>query len=449
MTYPVLNPFPWDQTLPDDAVTGWETFYDGLPTLDGTQLNVRLGGDSLSWTATGAPPSKGVFYDLGLPGTNTGFTSRNELYLDGGNRSTGSPYGDLNLWDLGSFPVTNTDVYSRYVISDQTASSPAVYGLKAYPGMCATGANYWGGWIQAVNHSRPVSFEMWYSSNPSPSAPDIGFNGYTIFGDQGQWLPEFLSTGQGTDYVRKYIAGIFKSSADISNPSISDMVCAVQFDGTVSGGTGILVVNGTIVDTITLTSRPTSIRAWVDTAWGGFKEDLNGLAGALTYIGIEANFDLLQTPTLVDKNYSSLTPSVQSFDTNDVKFGWYVDQNTGLGDGVPAYNNAIYTDVPSMFTYPGWTLVTVIGDGSTPTRILVPLSMVRYFTEADPYYYKINNRPSTDLAKRDIELIDALQPISSIDSPPSFLGQKALVGGVMYFGVDTVTVDDWKSLKVI
>lgn len=434
------DPFSWELFVPNKITNpNWQYFLND-PTMEGVQTNVRLGGDSQAWATTDRGFDN-THYTIGLVNN----PAQTVTWADYGLFETAT-YLDLDDY-MSYFKIDNPTVLSRYTDLNQTPNGGAVTtGLKVYPGVSSifwSGSSYDAA-IQVGEYGRPISFETWFSHNESRTNLNLGYSGYTLFSEQTTPFPSLTPLGNPGEHIRKYCAGIFKVDADISNPQVSDVLCGVIVEGTSSGAVGQIIIDGQVVRAETLTQAATEL--WFE--WSGLFEGdpalLGGKTGTIDYIWFKLN----------TFNVTLLSSQYRSFDSKDVKFGWYVDRNTGLSEGT--YVGTLRCYPPSMFTHPSWPVTVVITEDPVeevlppdPSRRPPSITDVRFFTEADPYYYTIDNRPLKDLSIRDLDILNLLKPLTSIENTPVFLGQKALIENLWYLAVGIESSEDWVPINPI
>ena len=186
---------------------------------------------------------------------------------------------------------------------------------------------------------------MFFSSQLFGNEPAADYGVHTIFGVQngGAW-PYVYNTGLSGNYVRGYVAGVFKLGTDLTHPELisdTDIMCGVVYTGTETSGSGRIVVNGIVRQTLT-TLGCTEVRmTWATTATVVPTTSLQGLSGWCDYIELVTNTGYIIEWT------NEVTPLV--FDSYNVKTAWYVDQVTGAGEGIFTPNNPIYASSSSAY----------------------------------------------------------------------------------------------------
>lgn len=373
-------PFPILDVTPDGWDAGWQLFYND-PTLDGVQFNVNIGGDAASWT----PGSGGIYmqpdYHIGL--IDPLDPPNYYLEVDGALKFNDPGVSPLSGWTIdnwrygGSFEITHPDVVARYTAADQIAGAPVTIGERAYHGVASRSA--WGSgayaYIQARDVGKPILVEEWFSDNENKNNQDVSFHGYTHFGDANGNSFYVYWLGNSGEYIRKYVTGVLKRTADSTNPSVSDIVFGVMYTGTLSGGVAVLVVNGVVERVINFTygaahkiSVDMEFAVDRDAArWNGYAQvfDFLGIlvengpgtsgwpyaAGSSEYVYVDAFRDVGHEAYIETK----------TIDTYDVKFVNYVDRVSGLGDGVYT-GEVLYFNPIMMYTHPGWI-------GETPIEV--------------------------------------------------------------------------------
>jgi len=334
-----LFPFPYTSAFPAAGDLALPLFYNN-PALDAVQLNIVLGGYAPSWTTTIAsqPANAQVYYMPGLKPVTAGVS----YLVDGGVMASAT---EIDTWRYsGSFDLNNTQVLARYVAPDAKIAAPVVAaGYRRYGGVATISA--WGGdsFVQCWNFGHPVWYEQWYSANTEKTNAAVTFNGYTFFGDMGNNNPYIAITG-GTTYVRRYFSGIYKASANIETLQDADIMYGAVFDGTATGGTAKIIVNGVVVASLTAdypSADKTVYSPW-ETGYGGPTSAMQGLAGWGDRIAMNWGLNELYRDILAP------------FDTHNVKCGWYVDHETGA-PGVLNLDTVNISGSPyMMFTHPGW-----------------------------------------------------------------------------------------------
>ena len=325
-----IFPFTWGW-LPDYNDPDCGTFYDD-PSLDGVQLNVLLDGDGWSLPEN--------YYLLGLAGGALG--DNYQVILPGGVRISDDPEY-IDLWGYsGPFYLYNETVKKRYKAYDQTLEGCVGRGLRTYPGVASFGP-YWRGdsMIGAVGRNE-VLVEMWYSLNNSRSNKNVGFSGYTHFGDQRDLFPYIDTGGQ---VLPTYRAGIVKSSVSIKDADISDFKIGGIYEGTPSGFVMKFIRDGVVVEEKTGDYIPDNIRADMETTFDGQSSELAGSSQGLVGFKLMASrFFPLYESTTVGVGFGG--GYLGTLDTFECRYGFYVN----LG----SIETMLWIDPPVMWTHPGW-----------------------------------------------------------------------------------------------
>jgi hypothetical protein len=390
---PRLTPFPWETYFFDTRVLTPQQMQDALNTSlnDGVQFNVNLGGHPDSWTNVYTsyspgllfPPENDTFYATRIPGipyaalSAAGAWVTYDVELD--------PWGGALMWigdssiNLANHPENLDPVLKqrytssemRYGVLDGNKGPTPTAGLHTYPGVWGvTGRD----WMSPVWCNAPLGIEYWFSENPQRSDPSIGYSGYTVFGDQGN--PYFYTNAINEvpdTYVKKIVVGMIRTSASMSNPSVSDMMMGVMvtYDGTDTVMRAC--ANGAVLWEMTYnrTFHPDDFNFWFETAWGG---DANPTPTYEQWTGWMDDFDVYvdTSPTTYDYKYMTSYDNVsgptvlpvRSYDTYDIKFVMYMDAYSPsypANQPVPLPSNPTYPiqlgfDSINMYTHHYWTV---------------------------------------------------------------------------------------------
>lgn len=332
--------YPW-ATLPD--VTELTTYYND-PTANGVSFNMNLGGYALSWENT-TPGT--VFTSVGL--------REPQIYVESGVYNSADSTVNLNIKD---FTVTDPTQFARYAIvggrSDGTYNPPA--GHFMYPGVAALGA-WRSGYLQAANYGYPILYEQWYSLNMSRNTPLVGYNNYTFFSDT---LPNIVvnlcPTGLVEDaYVKKLVFGIFKATADLSNPLPDDFIMGTLYEGTIAGGTARLYTDGNVTGSLDVPWPVRDIRPEMNTFTDNTLAELVDKKSFISYNSVELYDGESLSETLENSwPWPATAPFTNGLiDTYQVKFGWYVDTyKGGLRQGRWSTGEVVYGNPIAMFALP-------------------------------------------------------------------------------------------------
>ena len=318
---------------------------------DGVQLNIRLGGYAPSWENVGSgfgpglalPDDAAPWFDVKVLYPWTGGT-----YCEGwsGTASVGNPLlSTSNQWAVNGYT------------HEQYGATPTA-GLHTYPGAWVTCPWNGYGYYAAVWMNQPVSYEQWFSTNDARADTAHGFSGYTNFNDQG-WstFPEF-NVDLPDLHLRKYVAGIMRTGADVSNPAPADIMLGAVYTSDGVTTTAKMYYNGHEVASVTEAAwiGYQNYKVWFDGAWGGLLSEIEYWSGTVDSFDMNLSFaDSVQARQWVGGEGYIHMPG---FDSYDVKLAWYVDLHSPSHPvGTPVdYGGYTMGDItgsaPSMQTRP-------------------------------------------------------------------------------------------------
>lgn len=373
MTAPIgprLDPFPWEERFFENTL-GTLALFDNAAN-DAVQCHIRLGG--AAWEYVGAAYSSSFSPGLELAG------DVGAAVYTVPTKSEGDVVGVLNYLNAWSYTNSfeNPTAKAAHETSDQwywggtgvVGATPSA-GERVYPGVF--NINQWGGfgYSEAVWLNQPISYEAWFATNESRSNPLMGFDGYTMFGEQSNACPTCTNNDSSTLadlYRRRFVCGVLKRTADLVTCGPTDVMLGVivTSDGTTS--TVQLCLNGAVVHSETTPTRFGSSgsggsswtigEAWWEAAWEGYAADVG------VWPGFVHSFESSVSPALgwfiISQWPAPGNPSVIpsfGYDTYDVKWAWYVDDYSpshpvGTPFEFPLYGNLLTynTAVVNMYT---------------------------------------------------------------------------------------------------
>lgn len=376
MTAPIgprLDPFPWEERFFENTLETMALFDN--PANDAVQCHIRLGG--AGWDYAG--PDYGSSFGPGLPEVGDLW---GQVYTMP-TKSEGVTVGVLDYLDAWAYtqsfenPIvkaaheTNDQWYWQYPSGPVVGATP-VAGERVYPGVFTI--NPWGGfgYSEAVWLNQPISYEAWFATNENRSNPLMGFDGYTMFGDQSNACPTCMNYDPSAPadlYRRRFVCGVLKRTADLATCGPTDMMLGaiVTSDGTTT--TVQLCLNGAIAHVETTPTRfgaPggggsgswTIGEAWWESAWEGYASEIGVWPGFVDSfeVGISPAigwFTISQWPTPGDP----LNIPCFGYDTYDVKWAWYVDDYSPTHPVGTPFEFSVYdgflsysADPPNMYT---------------------------------------------------------------------------------------------------
>jgi hypothetical protein len=372
-------------------------FYDQLQ-MDGVQLNVNLGGDVDAWG------SQYTTYGIGLDAADHpnqwGVALSGMVY----EILPTDTYIDFYNYRI-DYMLNTASIFPRYVTTDYKASwwngtgyvpaglTSVPGGTRSHPGVASIApySGYFEGYIEVPYMGRPVWFEMWFSENAQRQDPSIGYSGYTFFGWQaGTPFPSLygLDSVPGS-WVRRFVAGIFKRTADLATCTGEDVMCGcilTSADGVTSIAS--MYVNGILVRTATdiNVTNVNAVSAWMDTQWEGLASDIvDTTPGAIAYYqmyGQDVNNVIVDVGTSMNPANESASYSLHTgIDTYDVKYGWYYDIPSDHPIGTPFFPPesstpvTVATDTVAMYTHPGWPVSQTFPPSSPSTITNAPTTI--------------------------------------------------------------------------
>jgi len=177
------------------------------------------------------------------------------------------------------------------------------------------------------------------------ATPPAGTPVVTQFGDARDNFPSLNSTGRPGNHVRSYVAGVFDVDADLAAVTPAQTRVGVIYYGNATTGELYIVIDKVVVYQQTLSGGTNTMNMYWETAFGLDNPAPFAYKQFLDQLGIGWQGDFWQ--------YSSDFPTTYyAFDTSDCKLGWYIDQNTGLGDGVLDTGNSPWAYPTMMYTSP-------------------------------------------------------------------------------------------------
>lgn len=405
---PRLIPFPWEDIfLPLDMTIPWGTRF--------VDINAFVNNERNTGATLCCNISDSQWTDFS-PGINTP-----DDFAQQANWPThivaGAGVGGVSCWDARvdldvtpAFEAANktTDQWwTHWATGVLTGATPAT-GLHTYPGCLATQSYGGYGRLNAVWKNRPIWSEVWFEENPDRPDPLWGFNGYTVFGDQGNCEVNATDTAPADLWRRRFVMGVLKRTANMATCGPEDVMIGVILtsDGTTT--TMQLCCNGAVMHT---SSSPT-VYGWHaypddswDSGWAGFESAWDGPAS-----------DVEVWPGFVDKFQATVNQAegwyrlsqfsnpgnplwikVAGYDTYDVKWGWYVDDTSathpvdtpydaGLGAGKLTYSadqitiSALHGELPPPPVYDFWT--QAVDSTESAATIVIPAIPGAFATNA-------------------------------------------------------------------
>jgi len=353
-------------TLSSPESAGYADSYYNDPSLDAVRFNLVLGGDANAWTLN-TPPTYTSEYYLGMAWTSG---TQGDL-LTGGIVDTSASANNLNF--TPQFAITNPALLTVYVDPNQSnyttspisGRSPGA-GTVSLPGVASI-SEY--AYAQAVMTYEPILVEAYFDANPSKTTGKY-FSGYTHFGQAyTSAFSNFSVSGHSAlsspvpSYLSRMVFGIVDSSADCATLTAADVRYGGIYTGTATGGTVQFIQNAVVFFTDTRTDYGVVASGGFDLYQGSDDQSLRGSASdnySQTYNGI---------------TFSGFVASVQgqgfvsdgqkrTVDTFDCKFVSYIDY---ISNESPSPNGLFYTQIPPMFTHPGWDY-----DYTDPDNVLNP-----------------------------------------------------------------------------
>ena len=436
--------FSWNQFFaqPQSYLTDGKSYFHDSQN-DGVKTRLTLGGTQDAWS----DPSTFVLFNA---------KTALDIYYGADWVTSQDPdtYNYLlkDPWvyhtDFGTIPNTN---YSS-LPDTWTELTPIPLGSQVFN-------------ISNLGAARGIEFQcVPYQSNPSHLEVEFVDNGTsTTYGYCGYSAPtkvdvEIYGPSTGMSLGKLYFtAGVFKKTANLSSVSIADILFGVFVRPVGNDVKASLVING-----VEIYSR-TSTNGVVNSANFGFIDELDkdqnfynaiqGMPGAFPitsrYFQVTMTSEEgVGTQDIFDSSLYGSTPLDSSgyLNVQDIKVGYYAAPSgpkTPESGGFPTmavWGNIAYFTSPA---YPREIVVTV----PPPERVKFPLPDVRYYSKFDNYSVTSDNRPLSDLADRDSQIIAMLVPATSIAAAPTFLGQRAKIGNTMYIAVDTLSPSDWVLFK--
>lgn len=309
----------------------------------GVDLNVYLGGYTLSWSNENLPAVDSNGNDI---------TATTKLLYD---------YGTMLRPDISDARAQDIDLTG--LITPWYDCHPSTDLGLMFAGNFSSGYTKLRGIftmhrrnrIRARNLGRPVSFEAWFSLNDTgyelnPEPNKIrGYNNYTLFGSNRSNIPDVNDTLEtiptvsisGVGSIKNYVAGIFSASVDLRNLSTNEnsvltgVTAAVRYIK--DSGKLEIILKGKVVAS-TVISDLKSISGNIDTRcrisselMGKNKSNIASItviANGQPSISFNADWDIF----LPNHNVTGL------IDTYMVKQGFYVDANRGSNDNSISYS---------------------------------------------------------------------------------------------------------------
>ena len=340
-------------TLSSPESNGYADSYYNNPALDAVRFNLVLGGDANAWSVNNPPAYTSEYY------TGMAWVSGTQGdLLTGGIVDTSTNTNNLNF--TPSFQITNPALLDVYVDANQvnyttspisgrapgaqTVSLPGVASISEY------------GYAQAVMRYEPILVEAYFDANPSKTTTKY-FSGYTHFGQSAAGIGNnFSAENQNAlespieGYLAKLIFAIVDKNANAATLTASQVRYGAIYTGTASGGTVQFISNGVAFFTDTRTDYPVVGSGYINIYQGSDDQSLRGsTTDNFTQIFNSIAFSGFVASVQGQGFVADFTPkTVNTFDCKVISFIDYVSISS------PGPNGIFYTNLPPMFTHPGW-----------------------------------------------------------------------------------------------